>query len=596
MIDKDTEIIENTKVNINLWKRLIKYAWQHKVLVFGIAIVLITTASIDIVYPQLTRYAINNFITPGKTEGLLPFFGIYAFLVLIQGLTVFLFVIFAGRLEMKIAFAIRQDAFTKLQQLSFSFYDTTSVGWLMARMVSDIGRLSDMIAWSFVDLFWAGAFVIGIIAILISMNWQLGLLVLCVMPVLAVICLFFQKRILKEQRIVRKSNSLITSGFNEGIMGAVTTKTLVREEKSSEEFKELTSTMRKASIRAGTLSAIFMPIVIALGSISTALALTAGGNMVLKGVLDLGTIAAFIAYTTQLFEPIQQLARILAEMQAAQASAERVIDLLDTKSDVNDGTEIENVYGNSLNPKRENWPEITGNIQFKDVGFCYKTGERVLENFNLDVKAGESIALVGETGAGKSTLVNLVCRFYEPTEGEVLIDGVNYTKRSQLWLHSSLGYVLQQPHLFSGTIADNIRYGRPDASMDDVIAAAQMVRSSEFINTMPNGYETQVGEGGGRLSTGQKQLVSFARVILSNPRIFVLDEATSSIDTETEQQIQNAISQVLKGRTSFIVAHRLSTIRSADKILVMQNGEIVESGKHDELLALKGYYWELCNQ
>lgn len=596
MIDKNTDIEQDTKVNLNLWKRLIKYAWRHKAAVCAIAAVLITISIIDIIYPQLTRYAINTFITTGETDGLVPFFAFYAIFVLIQGFGVFAFVKLAGKLEMDIAFDIRQDAFTRLQQLSFSFYDTTSVGWLMARMVSDIARLSDMIAWSFVDLFWAGAFMIGIVSILIAMNWQLGLLVLCVMPFLAVICLFFQKRILKEQRIVRKTNSLITGGFNEGIMGAVTTKTLVREEKSSEEFKELTGTMRKASIRAGVLSAIFMPIVIALGSISTALAITSGGNMVLKGVIDLGTLAAFIAYTTQLFDPIQQLARILAEMQSAQASAERVIDLLDTQSDVNDSAEIEAIYGDSLNPKRENWPEITGDIKFCDVGFCYKTGERVLEHFDLDVKAGQSIALVGETGAGKSTLVNLVCRFYEPTEGEVLIDGVNYKERSQLWLHSSLGYVLQQPHLFSGTIADNIRYGRPDASMDDVVEAARLVHASDFIDTLPQGYATEVGEGGNRLSTGQKQLVSFARVILSNPRIFVLDEATSSIDTETEQQIQNAISQVLKGRTSFIVAHRLSTIRSADKILVMQNGEIVESGKHEELLALKGYYYDLCNQ
>lgn len=593
---ENQETLQDTKVNLNLWKRLCQYAWRSKFLVIFTAIVLFTVAAIDLVYPQLTRFAINNFVTANNLEGLIPFAVIYLIFVLIQGLCVYLFVIGAGRLEMNIAFNIRQDSFAKLQKLSFSFFDTTSVGWLMARMVSDIARLSDMIAWSLVDIMWAGAFIIGIVIMLLSMNWKLGLLVLCIVPFLAYLCSVFQKKILNEQRIVRKTNSRITGGFNEGIMGAVTTKTLVREEKSSEEFAELTHTMRKASIKAAILSAIFMPLVMALGSISTALALSQGGALVLKNVIDLGTLAAFISYTTQLFEPIQQLARILAEMQSAQASAERVLDLLDTQPEVVDTPEIEEIYGDSLNPKRENWVPINGDIHFKNVGFCYKNGERVLDDFNLDIKAGQSIALVGETGAGKSTVVNLVCRFYEPTEGEILIDGVNYKERSQLWLHSSLGYVLQAPHLFSGTIADNIRYAKKDATLEEVKAAAEMVHAASFIEQLPDGYDTEVGEGGNRLSTGQKQLVSFARVILANPRIFVLDEATSSIDTETEQAIQNAISAVLKGRTSFIVAHRLSTIRSADKILVMQNGKIAESGTHSQLMDKKGYYFDLVNQ
>ncbi|MEG0878424.1 MAG: ABC transporter ATP-binding protein [Oscillospiraceae bacterium] len=590
------EDLQDSKVNLQLWKRLCAYALRHKGFVIFTALILLVVAGIDLVYPQLTRYAINHFITAGQLDGLIPFAFIYIISVLIQGSCVFLFVWGAGHLEMSIAYDIRQDAFTKLQQLSFSFYDTTSVGWLMARMVSDIARLSDMIAWSLVDLMWAGCFAIGIVIILLMMNWKLGLLILCVAPVLAALCMFFQKRILKEQRTVRKTNSRITGGFNEGIMGAATTKTLVREEKSTEEFMELTSTMRRASIRAAVLSAIFMPLVMTLGSISTALALAEGGNLVLKGVLDLGTLTAFISYTTQLFDPIQQLARILAEMQSAQASAERVLDLLDQEPEVADSKEITDIYGDSFVPKKENWPKIDGAVEFRDVGFCYKSGERVLSNFNLKVKPGESIALVGETGAGKSTLVNLVCRFYEPSEGTVLIDDVDYRERSQLWLHSALGYVLQSPHLFSGTIADNISYAKKDATDAEIKAAAEMVHAAEFIERLPGGYQTEVGEGGNRLSTGQKQLISFARVILADPRIFVLDEATSSIDTETEQQIQNAIQAVLKGRTSFIVAHRLSTIRSADKILVMQNGKIAESGTHSELMAMKGYYYELNNQ
>lgn len=581
------------KIDLRLWKRLIAYAMRHRRTVVSVMLVLLVVAGIDLAYPQFSRYAIDHFIEGGTTEGLWLYGLVYAALVVVQSLGVFLFVRGAGRLEMDMSYDIRQDAFAKLQQLSFSFYDTTSVGWLMARMVSDIARLSDMIAWSLVDLMWAGVFAVGIVVVLLAMNWKLGLLVLCITPVLAALCVFFQKRILKYQRAVRKTNSRITGAFNEGIMGAMTTKTLVREEASAAEFRELTGAMRTASIRSALLSALFMPLVMALGSICTALALSRGGSLVFAGAMGFGTLAAFISYTTQLFDPIQQLARILAEMQSAQASAERVIDLLDTQPDIVDSPEVEAEYGTAFAPRRGNWPPIAGGVEFRDVTFAYKTGETVLRDFNLKVEPGQTIALVGETGAGKSTIVNLVCRFYEPTAGQVLIDGVDYRERSQLWLHSALGYVLQTPHLFSGSIADNIRYGRKDATLDEVKRAAAMVRADRFIEALPDGYGTEVGEGGGRLSTGQKQLVCFARVVLSDPRIFVLDEATSSIDTETEQLIQNAIQTVLTGRTSFIVAHRLSTIRSADKILVIRGGRITEAGTHDELLALGRYYYSL---
>ena len=397
---------------------------------------------------------------------------------------------------------------------------------------------------------------------------------------------------------MRKQNSKITGALNEGIMGAVTTKTLVREEKNTEEFRAETGRMRKSAIKAAVLSAMFTPIVMCLGAIGTGLALYAGGLSVAGkwaaiGTITVGTLATFISYSTGIFDPIQQLAGIFAEMQSAQASAERVITLIDTEPDIVDPEEVVAVYGDCFDPKRENWEDIKGSVKFEDVSFAYKEGEKVLSHFDLDVKAGENIALVGETGAGKSTIVNLVCRFYEPTEGRVLIDGVDYRERSQLWLQDRLGYVLQQPHLFSTTIRENIRYGRPEATDEEVVEAAKLVHAHEFIETLEKGYDTEVGEGGGRLSTGQKQLISFARVILADPKIFVLDEATSSIDTETEQLIQHAITKVLENRTSFIVAHRLSTIRSADRILVIRNGKITESGTHSELIALHGYYYDL---
>ena len=593
MMKEEVRHADNEKIDLKVWKRLTAYALQYKARVIRTILVLVVVSGVDLAYPLFTRYAINHFIMGGTTEGLPMFGAAYVLMVIAQGVGVMLFVRGAGRLEMDMSYDIRQDAFTHLQQLSFSYYDTTSVGWLMARLGSDVSRLSEMIAWSVVDVMWALFFAVGVVAVLLAMNWKLGLLVLAITPVLAVLCLFFQRRILAQQRIVRKANSRITGAFNEGVMGAVTNKTLAREDAAQAEFEEVTGEMKSAAIRAAVLSAIFMPLVVNLGAIATALALWRGGLTVLAGAMDLGTLAAFISYTTQLFDPIQSLARILAEMQAAQASAERVIDLLDTESDVKDAPEVVARYGDLFHGKTENWPEIRGKVEFKDVTFRYKSGEEVLRDFNLTVEPGQNVALVGETGAGKTTIVNLVCRFYEPSEGEVRIDGTDYRRRSQLWLQSSLGYVLQSPHLFSGTVADNLRFAKPDATDEEIRAAARMVHAEDFILRLPEGYDTQVGEGGGRLSTGQKQLLSLARVLLANPKIFVLDEATSSIDTETEALIQDAIQTVLAGRTSFVVAHRLSTIRSADRILVIHNGQIRESGTHEELLARRGEYYSL---
>ncbi len=581
------------KVDLAIWKRLFRYVLRHKKICVYSVLANMGIALIDIAYPLMSRYAIDNFIEKGTTQGLGWFIALYLVLVVVQGLSVFGFVSQAGHIEMNVAYDIKQEGFRKLQELSFSYYDKTAVGYIMARMVSDISRLSEMLSWSMVDLLWASTYVIGVTIAMLILNWKLALLALVVLPPLAVISLYFKKRILQYQRKVRKTNSRITGAFNEGIMGAVTTKTLVREKANYDEFTELSGTMRTASVKAAVWSAVFMPIVMFLGSIGTGIALYKGGVNVMIGAIGFGTLSAFISYTTNFFEPIQQLAGILAELQSAQASAERVITLLDTPCEIVDSPEVIEKYGDSFNPKRENWEPIEGEVEFEHVDFSYKEGECVLCDFSLKVKPGENIALVGETGAGKSTIVNLVCRFYEPTSGRVLIDGRDYKDRSQLWLQANLGYVLQTPHLFSGTIRENIAYAKRDATDEEVRAAARMVRAEEFILRQEQGYETEVGEGGARLSTGEKQLISFARVILANPRIFVLDEATSSVDTETEQLIQEAITKVLRGRTSFIVAHRLSTIRNADRILVIRGGKITEQGTHRELLKLRGYYYNL---
>jgi len=386
---------------------------------------------------------------------------------------------------------------------------------------------------------------------------------------------------------------MITSSFNEGIMGARTTKTLVRESLNDKEFYRTASSMRHASMRAVVTSSLYMPVASMVISLAVGAVLVAGGYNVLDGVLTIGTLNFFINIGNMMFEPIRNFTRIFADFQSSQAAAERVIDVLSETPEILDGDEIAAKYGDMFDPKTENWEPIRGDVEFRNVSFWYKDGEKVLKNFNLNVKAGENIALVGETGSGKSTIVNLVCRFYEPQEGEIFIDGKNIRERSQLWLQSNLGYVLQAPHLFSGSIMENIRYGRLNATDDEVVDAAKMVGADSFIRTLEKGYYTEVGEGGGLLSTGQKQLISFARAIIADPKIFVLDEATSSIDTESEMKIQKASEALLHGRTSFIIAHRLSTIRNADRILVIEKGEVIEQGTHTELMAKRGYYYEL---
>ncbi len=576
-----------------LWRKLLSFAGPYKWQLIGLACVMILVAVIDALFPMMNKLAIDRFVVPGITEGLGGFLALYGLMVTVQAANVFVLISLAGRIEVGIVHDLRRTGFRRLQELSFSYYDRTPVGWIMARMTSDAQRLGDTISWGLVDIAWGGTMMIAIGGFMISMNVRLGLIVLAVIPPLALASLYFQKRILKTNREVRKTNSKISGAYNEGIMGAKTTKTLVQEKANLDEFTVLTSRMREMSVKTAVYSGLYLPIVLTLGSIGTGLALWVGGSGVMLGTITYGTLVAFISYTVQFFEPVRELARVITELQAAQASAERIISLVETQPDIEDTPEVISRYGDSFSPKRENWEQASGKIEFRDVGFKYKEGEEVLRDFNLTIEPGESIALVGETGSGKSTIVNLACRFYEPTEGHILIDGKDYRDRSILWHESHLGYVLQQPHLFSGTIKENIRYGRLDATDDDIRHAAEMVNADHFISRMEKGYDSEVGEGGNLLSTGEKQLVSFARAIIADPVFFVFDEATSSVDTETERLIQDAVQTVLKGRTSFIIAHRLSTIRRADRILVIENGRMIEEGTHHELLESGGKYYHL---
>lgn len=581
------------KLDVGIWRRFFKYLSEFKKGLLLMGFLMMIVAGIDAVMPLLTRYAIDNFIVKKTTNGIKFFAIVYFCIISFQALNVKLFIMQAGKIETHLAYHIRKLGFKRLQELPFSYYDNSSVGWLMARMTSDVSRLSEIISWGLIDMVWALVMMSGFLGIMFYNDVKLTLISMCVVPPLFFIGVYFQKKILKSYRKVRKLNSKITADFSEEVAGAKTTKTLVREDENLVEFKNHANSMRYSAIRAVIFSSLFLPIVISLGSIGTGLSLWFGGEKVISGVLSYGTFVMFISYTIQFFDPLSQLATTIAELQNAQASAERIITLVETEPDITDKEEVIKKYGDLFNAKRKNWEKIRGDIEFKDVSFSYKNGEKVLEKFNLKVKKGETIALVGETGSGKSTIVNLLCRFYEPSSGQVFIDGKEYRERSLLWLQSNIGYVLQSPHLFSGTIKDNIRYGKLEASQEEIERAAKLVNAHDFIMNLDKAYDTEVGEGGGNLSTGEKQLISFARAIIANPAIFVLDEATSSIDTETEKMIGHAIEKALSDRTSFVIAHRLSTIVSSDKILVISNGKIIEAGNHRELLRKKGYYYRL---
>ena len=467
----------------------------------------------------------------------------------------------------------------------------------MARVMSDTNKIGSVFAWSLVDIFWSAAYVIGCMGVMLVLNWRLALLVIVVVPAIALLTLYFQKKILAINRQARKVNAEITRHYNEGISGAKTSKTLVIEDKNTAAFQEVTQRMRRTTVRGVLLNAVYVPIIGFLTALAVAFVLTGGGSMVLWGDIGIGELTVFVNFALVIADPVQTLARTISNFIATQANIERVSALLELRPEITDTPEVIEKYGTSFAPKRENWEPLVGHITFEDITFRYPDGaENVLEHFSLDVPAGTTVAIVGETGAGKSTLVNLACRFFEPTAGRVLIDGRDYRERSQLWLHSSIGYVLQTPHLFSGSIRENIRYGRLDATDEEIVAAAKLAGAHDFITHMEHGYDSDVGEGGGQLSTGEKQLVSFARAVLADPRIFVLDEATSSIDTKTEALIQEAISTLLEGRTSFLIAHRLSTIRKADLILVVKAGKIIERGTHQQLMDLGGYYATLYSK
>ncbi len=583
--------------SLKTWAKLLPFLKPYSRSMALILSLMLVSAGCDLAYPLLSGYAVDHFVTPRQSQGVGWYALGYMAVVLAQMLCTIIFARSALKVEMYLGRDLKKRLFTHLQTLSFSYYNTTPVGTIMARVMSDTNRIGSVFAWSLVDIFWSAAYVIGCMGVMLFLNWRLALLVIVVVPAIALLTLYFQKKILAINRQARKVNAEITRHYNEGISGAKTSKTLVIEDKNTAAFQEVTQRMRRTTVRGVLLNAVYVPIIGFLTALAVAFVLTGGGSMALWGDIGIGELTVFVNFALVIADPVQTLARTISNFIATQANIERVSALLELRPEITDTPEVIEKYGTSFAPKRENWEPLMGHITFEDITFRYPDGaENVLEHFSLDVPAGTTVAIVGETGAGKSTLVNLACRFFEPTAGRVLIDGRDYRERSQLWLHSSIGYVLQTPHLFSGSIRENIRYGRLDATDEEIVAAAKLAGAHDFITHMEHGYDSDVGEGGGQLSTGEKQLVSFARAVLADPRIFVLDEATSSIDTKTEALIQEAISTLLEGRTSFLIAHRLSTIRKADLILVVKAGKIIERGTHQQLMDLGGYYATLYSK
>ena len=571
--------------------RLLPFAKPYKKQFLGLVAAQVLCSLSDVARPVLQKYALDHFVKAGTLSGIVPFAAVYALLIVLTALVSYFGVRSCMATEVRLNRDMRNKAFAHLQELSFDYYNQNSVGYIHARVMSDTSRIGELFTWQLFDGTFFAIFVLGAAVVMLKINVTLTGLVFLVVPVIALLFAFFQQRLFDLHQQIREINSHITGNFNEGITGAKTIKSLAVEKKIDSEFREETSHMKRTVLQSARTHGAFSMITNLASSCALALVLWKGGILAADQV---GTFSLFMSYAQDLMEPVRWLVEVLALLVQAQVNIGRFTDLLALKPTVTDTAEVIETYGDCFHPKKENWEPIRGDIEFEHVDFKYPDGEEyILTDFNLKIPFGTNVAIVGETGAGKSTLASLICRFYEPTRGRLLIDGRDARDRSQLWLHSALGYVLQSPHLFSGTIRDNLVYGKPDATEEEIDRAIRLVSLDSVLAKLEKGLDTDVGEGGDLLSTGEKQLISFARAILADPKIVVLDEATASVDTITEQKIQSAIDQVIRGRTSIVIAHRLSTVKDADIILVVQDGKIIEQGRHSQLLARRGHYYDL---
>jgi len=580
---------------IPFFKRLFTYGLKYKKWFSGFIIFVLGVAAVEAVFPLIWLSLLDNVIVPSiesnkvqiqnGLQGNSDLSGLTYYVTIIFSLgaalsgSVFLFIHFGGKIQEYIMFDIRQDLFKKLQELTFSFYDKAAVGWLMSRITSDTIKVTELISWGLIEFIWGIGMIVFCITAMLFYDVRLAMIVILTIPFLILISFKIRKLILKYSRESRKFNSEITASYNEHIVGVEVNKSMVQENRVSDEFDSLSDKMRVSSYKSAYFSALYQPLVIFGGSMAAALIIYYGGSMAITfpPEISVGMLAAFFGYATLIYEPILDISRFYSQAQNCISAGERIFSLLDTKPAINDKEDATDFI------------EIEGEITFENVLFYYEKNKPVLENMDLRIEKGQSIALVGETGGGKSSIINLICRFYEPTAGRILIDGEDYTDKTTTSLRNKLGVVLQTPHLFSGTIRENIKYGRDDADENEIVNSLLLIGGDEFIERL----DEEVGEGGEKLSLGEKQMISFARAILADPRIFIMDEATSSIDTLAEAKIQKGIHELIKGRTSIIIAHRLSTIKNCDRIIVIKKGKIIEDGSHKVLMLAKGNYYNL---
>lgn len=574
----------------SLWPWLKNY----KMLALRMIILGLLVSMCDVIFPMFNRYAINHFLGNKTLDTIILFILSFLTVLICQGIMNYINVMDCSKMELYMNRDLRNSAFSHLQEVSLSYYNQNNVGYIHARVMSDSGKIGEMMAWRCMDVIWFGSYIIFALTVMLITNWKLALFIIALVPIAVIFIFIFQKRLLVLNHKVREMNARITAGINEGITGVKSIKTLSIEGKMTDEFADDTAQMYHRSVRTTHYSALFSSSVTLMSSVALAIVLWKGGELNQAKLMEIGTLSIFMSYALGLLDPIQNMVNAISKMISIQVNIERYCNLMNTEGEVFDTKEVIEKYGDTFNEKRDNWEPLIGDVEFKDVTFHYPDGdELVLEHFDLKVPKGANVAIVGETGAGKSTLVNLVCRFFEPTSGQVLIDSKDIKERSLQWLHSNIGYVLQSPHLFSGNIRDNLKYGKEDATDEEIYNALKLVSADSIIDKLTDGLDTEVGEGGDFLSTGEKQLLSIVRALLADPKILILDEATASIDTVTEKAIQEAISTVIKGRTSFVIAHRLSTIVNADIILVVSDGKIIERGSHKELIEAKGAYFDL---